>query len=183
MRENHPGWALLRADHAPLVIAFFATAFLDPNRRNLPRRELIDSLEDVLFMVRDQQGDTAFPRSAAEYLDNWAAPEKAWLRKFYIENQDDPIFDLTPTTEDAVRWVQSLQGREFVATQSRLTGIFALLKSLVQGSETGTGQLELRAWAHRECLRVGRRGFSVVQSVRSAFSTLRPTAELSSSAW
>ena len=35
-----------------------------------------------------------------------------------------------------MRWVQSLQGREFVATQSRLTGIFALLKALVQGSET-----------------------------------------------
>lgn len=136
LRANHPGWALLRADHAPLVIAFLAAAFIDPNRRNIARRELIDSLEDVLFMVRDAHDDETFPRSAAEYLDNWAAPERAWLRKFYIEGQDDPIFDLTPTTEDAVRWVASLQGREFVATQSRLTGIFALLKSLVQGSET-----------------------------------------------
>lgn len=136
MRENHPGWALLRADHAPLVIAFFASAFIDPNRRNIPRRELVDALEDVLFAIRDEQDENPFPRSAAEYLDNWAAPEKAWLRKFYTENQDDPIFDLTPSTEDAVRWVQSLQGREFVATQSRLTGIFALLKTLVQGSET-----------------------------------------------
>ena len=136
LRENHPGWALLRADHAPLLVAFFVAAFIEPNRRNIPRRELIDSLEDVLFMVRDAGGNDAFPRSAAEYLDNWAAPEKAWLRKFYLEGQDDPIFDLTPTTEDAVRWVQSLQGREFVATQSRLTGIFALLKTLVQGSET-----------------------------------------------
>lgn len=136
LRENHPGWALLRADHAPLLVAFFAAAFIEPNRRNIARRELIDSLEDVLFMVREGQGEENFPRSAAEYLDNWAAPEKAWLRKFYAAGQDDPIFDLTPTTEDAVRWVQSLQGREFVATQSRLTGIFALLKSLVQGSET-----------------------------------------------
>ncbi len=136
LRANHPGWALLRADHAPLVIAFFAAAFIDPNRRNISRHELVDSLEDVLFMVREGDEGETFPRGAAEYLDNWAAPEKAWLRKFYIEGQDDPIFDLTPTTEDAVRWVQSLQGREFVATQSRLTGIFALLKSLVQGSET-----------------------------------------------
>ncbi|BAS07785.1 uncharacterized protein MSMEG_1279/MSMEI_1241 [Arthrobacter sp. Hiyo4] len=35
-----------------------------------------------------------------------------------------------------VRWVESLSGRDFVATQSRLTSIFAVLKALVQQSET-----------------------------------------------
>jgi hypothetical protein len=35
-----------------------------------------------------------------------------------------------------VRWVESLRGRDFVATQSRLTSIFAVLKALVQQSET-----------------------------------------------
>lgn len=35
-----------------------------------------------------------------------------------------------------MRRVENLQGRAFVATQSRLTSIFAVLKALVQGSET-----------------------------------------------
>ncbi|MDQ0260465.1 hypothetical protein J2W20_002369 [Sinomonas atrocyanea] len=136
LRENHAGWSLLCAQTAPLALTFFMAAFIQPNRRNLGRQELIDSLEDILFRVRESTGDSMFPRPAGEYLDEWANPEKAWLRKYYAEGRDEPVYDLTASTEDVVRWVESLQGREFVATQSRLSGIFALLKSLVQGSET-----------------------------------------------
>jgi hypothetical protein len=75
-------------------------------------------------------------RTAAEYLDEWAAPERAWLRKYYVPGQDEPVYDLTAAAEDVMRWVENLRGRDFVATQSRLTSIFALLKTLVQQSET-----------------------------------------------
>ena len=136
LRENHPGWSLLCAQTAPLALGFFMAAFTTPNRRNLGRQELVDALADVLFRVRASLGEDAFPRPAAEYLDEWASPEKAWLRKYYAEGRDEPVYDLTASTEDVVRWVESLEGREFVATQSRLSGIFALLKALVQGSET-----------------------------------------------
>lgn len=136
LRENHPGWSLLRADTAPLALSFFMAAFTVPNRRNLGRQELIDTLDDVLFRVHESLGESSFPKPAAEYLDDWARPEKAWLRKYYADGRDEPVYDLTAATEDVVRWIEALEGREFVATQSRLTGIFALLKRLVQGSET-----------------------------------------------
>ena len=136
LRENHPGWSLLRADTAPLALSFFMAAFTVPNRRNLGRQELIDTLDDVLFRVHESLGESSFPKPAAEYLDDWAHPEKAWLRKYYADGRDEPVYDLTAATEDVVRWIEALEGREFVATQSRLTGIFALLKRLVQGSET-----------------------------------------------
>ena len=136
LRENHPGWSLLRAHNAPLALAFFMAAFTGPNQRNLGRQQLIDVLDDVLFGVRDALGDDAFPKPGADYLDDWAAPEKAWLRKYYVPGQDEPRYDLTPASEDVVRSVENLQGRAFVATQSRLTSIFAVLKALVQGSET-----------------------------------------------
>lgn len=136
LRENHAGWALLRAQNAPLALHFFMSAFTDPNKRNVVRQQLIDALDDVLFGVRDSHGEDKFPRSASEYLDDWAAPERAWLRKYYVPGEDEPHYDLTPAAEDVVRWVESLRGREFVATQSRLTSIFAVLKTLVQQSET-----------------------------------------------
>lgn len=136
LRENHAGWSLLRAQNAPLALAFFMAAFTGPNQRNLGRQQLIDVLDDVLFGVRDTLGEDTYPKPAAEYLDDWAAPEKAWLRKYYVPGQDEPRYDLTATSEDVVRWVETLQGRAFVATQSRLTSIFAVLKALVQGSET-----------------------------------------------
>ena len=136
LRENHAGWSLLRAQNAPLAISFFMAAFTGPNQRNLGRQQLIDSLDDVLFGLRDAYGEDKFPRQAAEYLDDWAAPERAWLRKYYLQGQDEPRYDLTPAAEDVVRWVESLKGRDFVATQSRLTSIFAVLERLVQQSET-----------------------------------------------
>ena len=111
----------------------FVAAFTGPNQRNLGRQQLIDSLDDVLFGLRDTYGEDKFPREASEYLDDWAAPEKAWLRKYYVPGQDEPRYDLTAAAEDVVRWVESLRGRDFVATQSRLTSIFAVLNSWCSG--------------------------------------------------
>lgn len=136
LRENHAGWSLLRAQNAPLAVSFFMAAFTGPNQRNIGRQQLIDTLDDLLFGLRDAYGEDRFPRPASEYLDEWAAPERAWLRKYYPPGQDEPHYDLTPVAEDVVRWVESLRGRDFVATQSRLTSIFAVLKQLVQQSET-----------------------------------------------
>ncbi|MBT2513401.1 DUF3375 domain-containing protein [Arthrobacter sp. ISL-30] len=136
LRENHAGWSLLRAQNAPLALTFFMAAFTGPNQRNIGRQQLIDILDDVLFGLRDVEGEDKFPRQASEYLDDWAAPEKAWLRKYYVQGQDEPVYDLTPAAEDVIRWVENLRGRDFVATQSRLTSIFAVLKQLVQQSET-----------------------------------------------
>ncbi|GAA1763523.1 DUF3375 domain-containing protein [Pseudarthrobacter sulfonivorans] len=136
LRENHAGWSLLRAQNAPLAVSFFVRAFTGPNQRDIGRQELIDHLDDVLFGLREVFGEDRFPRPAGEYLDEWAAPERAWLRKYYVPGQDEPRYDLTAAAEDVVRWVESLSGRDFVATQSRLTSIFAVLKALVQQSET-----------------------------------------------
>ncbi|MCP8999117.1 DUF3375 domain-containing protein [Pseudarthrobacter sp. RMG13] len=136
LRENHAGWSLLRAQNAPLAVSFFMKAFTGPNQRDIGRQELIDHLDDVLFGLREVFGEDKYPRPAGEYLDEWAAPERAWLRKYYVPGQDEPRYDLTASAEDVVRWVESLSGRDFVATQSRLTSIFAVLKALVQQSET-----------------------------------------------
>ncbi|QOD04429.1 DUF3375 domain-containing protein [Pseudarthrobacter sp. BIM B-2242] len=136
LRENHAGWSLLRAQNAPLAVSFFIKAFTAPNQRDIGRQELIDHLDDLLFGLREVFGEERFPRPAGEYLDEWAAPERAWLRKYYVPGQDEPRYDLTAASEDVVRWVESLSGRDFVATQSRLTSIFAVLKALVQQSET-----------------------------------------------
>lgn len=136
LREDHAGWSLLRAQNAPLALTFFMAAFTGPNQRNLGRQELIDVLDDVLFGLRDSEGEDRFPRPAGEYVDDWAADERQWLRKYYVPGEDEPHYDLTAAAEDVVRWVENLRGRDFVATQSRLTSIFAVLKQLVQQSET-----------------------------------------------
>jgi flagellar motility protein MotE (MotC chaperone) len=135
LRAHHPAWRLLRSDHAPLVASFLHRAFVAPNVRGMAALDLAEALEDELFALRQQLGDDAFPRAALDYLDDWAAPEKGWLRKFYRSGTDEPQFDLTPATEKALAWLEQLTERSFVGTESRLLTLFELLKQMSEGSE------------------------------------------------
>lgn len=136
LRRNHPAWRLLAADSAPLVASFLHQAFVAPNVREFAQADLAEKLEDDLFALRARFGDAAFPRPAAEYLDEWAGSGKGWLRKFYPPGSDEPHFDLTPATERALAWLAALANRAFVGTESRLLTVFELLRQMAQGSQT-----------------------------------------------
>ncbi len=136
LRQNHPAWRLLCAQHAPLVTSFLHRVFVDPNVRNMPQADLVEALEDELFALRQQLGADAFPAGAQSYLNDWAEDSKGWLRKFYPPGTDEPHFDLTPATEKALSWLEGLTEREFVGTESRLLTLFDLLRQMSEGSET-----------------------------------------------
>ena len=136
LRQHHPAWRLLSSPHAPLIASFLHRAFIAPNLRVLPAADLVESLEDELFALREQLGNEAFPRPAADYLNDWAHPDKGWLRKFYRQGSDEACFDLMPATEKAIAWLGSLAERSFVGTESRLLTLFELLRQMSEGSET-----------------------------------------------
>jgi flagellar motility protein MotE (MotC chaperone) len=136
LRAHHPAWRLLRSDHAPLVAGFLHRVFVVPNRRIIAAADLAEALEDELYGLRESLGAEAFPKSALDYLNDWASPEKGWLRKFYRQGSDEPQFDLTPATEKAIAWFGTLTERSFVGTESRLLTLFELLKQISEGSES-----------------------------------------------
>lgn len=136
LRQSHPAWRLLRSDHAPLVASFLHRAFIAPNVRVLSQADLAEALEDELFALRERLGADAYPKSALEYLNDWAANDKGWLRKFYRTGSDEPQFDLTPATEKAIAWLGTLAERAFVGTESRLLTLFELLKQMSLGTES-----------------------------------------------
>jgi hypothetical protein len=136
LRNRHPAWRLLRSDYAPLVASFLHRVFILPNVRVMPEADLAEALEDELYALRQLLGDDAFPKRALDYLNDWASPEKGWLRKYYRQASDEPQFDLTPSTEKAIAWLGTLAERSFVGTESRLLTLFELLKQMSEGSET-----------------------------------------------
>ena len=148
LRKTHSGWRLLAAEHAPLIVSFLSASFTTSNVRTLAQGELVARLEDHLFQLRERKGNEAFPRAAAEYLDEWAADKHGWLRKYYPSQGDEPHFDLTPATEKAIEWITSLRRRPFIGTESRLMTVFALLRELSEGTqldvETRIAELERR---------------------------------------
>lgn len=135
LRDRHPAWRLLASPHAPLVASFMHRVFVAPNVRVMSEADLAEALEDELFALREQLGPDAYPKGAPEYLNDWAAPDKGWLRKFYKPGTDEAQFDLTPATEKAIAWLLSLTERPFVGTESRLLTVFALLEQISAGTE------------------------------------------------
>jgi len=141
LRDNSPAWRLLRADHAPLVLSFLHQVFVEQNVRSIPAAELASRLADELYALNERDGEPMrFPRPARAYLDDWAAPEAGWLRKYYPDGTDEPHLDATPAVEKALQWVGGLKEREFVGTESRLNTVIDLLRQIVFGTETDPEQ-------------------------------------------
>ena len=136
LRSQSAAWKLLRADNAPLVLSFLGRIFVDENVRSVSGPELASRLDDELLTLNQQLGEGTFPKPARAYLDDWAAPDVGWLRKYYPPGSDEPHFDATPAVERALSWVKGLQVGSFVGTESRLNMIFALLQEMVFGAET-----------------------------------------------
>lgn len=136
LRSHHPAWRLLRSDHAALVASFLHRVFVAPNVRVMAAADMAELLEDELYALRERLGPEAFPKSALDYLNDWASAEKGWLRKFYGQGSDELQFDLTPAIEKVIAWLGTLTERSFVGTESRLLTMFELLKQMSEGRES-----------------------------------------------
>ncbi|HTD75553.1 MAG TPA: DUF3375 family protein [Steroidobacteraceae bacterium] len=134
LRQVHPAWRILVADHAPLVLSFLTLALIQPNRRAIPAPEIAAHLDAYLDHLRETYPER-YPRSARDYLEDWAAPNRAYLRKYYPKSGPDAEFDLTPATEKAIEWLQTLAPQQFIGTESRLLTLFQLLRDLAVGAQ------------------------------------------------
>ena len=67
LRQHHPAWRLLRADNAPLIISFLQQTFVAPNLRSLEQTTLASKLDDLIYSLHQNFGETLFPRAASAY--------------------------------------------------------------------------------------------------------------------
>jgi flagellar motility protein MotE (MotC chaperone) len=136
LRSHHPAWRMLASPHAVLAASFLHRAFVVPNVRTIPSADLAEALEDQLYALRASFGHERFPKPAIDYLNDWAASDKGWLRKFYKSGTDEAQFDITPSTAKAIAWLETLADQGFIGTESRLLTLFDLLRQMSEGSET-----------------------------------------------
>lgn len=148
LREKHPAWRLLRAGNAVLVLSFLGEFFVEGNRGACPASDVADALDDRLYALNSvDDGPARYPKDPRAYLEDWAATEAAFLRRFYPAGDDEVHYEVTPAFEKAYGWVVGLQGRSFVGTESRLHTVVELLRQIVHGTEV---QSEVRlAELHR----------------------------------
>lgn len=129
LKQEHAALRLLNADTAPLVISFLHQIFIVPNRRAISYSELLSLLEDYLYHLGH------YPRSAKEYLNEWTSHETPYLRKYYPRHSDEPEIDLMPAVEKVIEWLQGLEQKQFVGTESRLLTLFQILEDTVKNTE------------------------------------------------
>jgi hypothetical protein len=125
--RNDKTLQLLRADHFPLLVGFFYLAFKQQDRIFYLQSELQGLLGDYLYGLEKLNIDE-YNKTPLEYLSKWA--QQGYLRRYY-ETADEPLYELSPSTENALKWLEDLNKQQFVGTYSRLLQFFHLLQQIV----------------------------------------------------
>jgi len=107
-QDSH-SWKLLRANNAPIILAFIADLFADETEIPFGRARIALDLE--LEKCREQ-GIWETESSASSYLNQWI--QNGWLREM------DDLLTKTDASEIALRFCQNLDQRETGTTASHL---------------------------------------------------------------
>lgn len=133
LRERHPAWRLLRAGNATLILSFLGEYFVEGNRGACSASEVAGALDEHLYALN--ANEVRYPKEPRAYLEDWAATDAGYLRRFYPPGDDEVHYEVTPAFEKSYAWVLNLRGRSFVGTESRLHTVVELLRQIVHGTE------------------------------------------------
>lgn len=128
--RNDKTLQLLRAEHFPLLVSFFHLAFKQQDRISYVQAELQSLLGDFIYSL-ERQGINDYKKDPVDYLQVWA--QQGYLRRYY-EEADDPVYELSPATENALKWLEDLNKQQFIGTHSRLLQFFTLLQQIVNAT-------------------------------------------------
>lgn len=125
--RNDKTLQILRAEHFPLLVSFFHLAFKQLEKQTYTQSALISLLGDFFFSL-ERQGIKDYSQQPIDYLQKWA--QQGYMRRYY-ETTDEPVYELSPASVNALRWLEDLNKQQFVGTHSRLLQFFSLLQQIV----------------------------------------------------
>jgi hypothetical protein len=139
--ETSPAVQIIRMRNAHWVIPFLFKAFKTENILSLPEQVLINGLAEELRNHTEGTEDLEEARiefgedeesRARKYLLNWV--QKRLLQDF-PDNDAVTQYQLSAHTEKLFQWLQSLEKRQFVGTESRFRFLFQTLREMVEYTE------------------------------------------------
>lgn len=133
--ETSPAIRLLRSPNAPFIVDFLDQQFKHAGRIAVPHGELLTAL--ILYQDDLQESyPGTFAAKADSYLAEWCSRDIRWLQRFLEAGCGEPLYQLTPHTEDVFVFLDRVLERDlgFVGTESRLKLIIDTLSDLVIGS-------------------------------------------------
>jgi hypothetical protein len=140
---------ILRAKSAPLMLSFFYRIFREGHITTVSHTELRNKLEgyleDLEYEEKDDELDATslfddYSVKATQYIEKWS--NAGFLRK-YPNDEGEDLHELTSDTQKVMKWIDDLEQREFVGTNSRFKDIFFKLQKMVeQGNENPEQRIE-----------------------------------------
>ena len=130
---------LFRSDHAPLILAFFSGLSREDKVLVLTESDLIERLYNFLEYIDFLEVSDSHENTQLSYFESKAGQLiKRWTDQGYLRNdldlQGTVLYELTPESEKALQWLDTLQKREFVGTESRMKDIINRLRDLVENT-------------------------------------------------
>jgi hypothetical protein len=86
----------------PFIIDWLDRQFKQAGRIAVPHSDLLAALAEYQEELRETDPDQLIAKPEA-YLSDWSGPDKLWLRRFLEAGRDEPVYQLTPATEDVFR--------------------------------------------------------------------------------
>jgi hypothetical protein len=133
--ETSPAMRLLRSSNAAYILDFLYTQFKTSDRITMLMSELHAALADYQDRLHETH-PTAMTDKPDVYLSTWCAGDTRWLHRFLEAGRNEPIYQLTPHTEDVFAFLDRVlqQDLGFVGTESRLRLIITTLADLTAGA-------------------------------------------------
>jgi len=133
--ETSPALRLLRSPNFPFIVDFLDQQFKRPGRIAIPHSELLVALAGYQEQHHEVYPD-ALRDKPETYLSGWCSSESRWLHRFLEAGRNEPVFQLTPHTEDVFTFLDRVleQDLGFIGTESRLRLVIETLADLVVGA-------------------------------------------------
>ncbi len=128
LQEHNRTLKLLKSDNFAFTLSFFYFTFVKNKKITLQHSEILSYLDDYLYTLNDTYSN-AYPKEAKAYLDDFVSEKNGYLRKYH-DSADEALYELTPSTQKALEFVESLEKKEFVGSRSKFNIIFELLEEL-----------------------------------------------------
>ncbi len=129
---HSPMTRLLRADHAPYLLAFFFQTFKVQHRVEIEQDRFLALLRDFQEDLAES-GQEVLTRPADHYLSEWVGENARFLRRFLAPDENLWMIELQPETEDALYFIESVIERQnrALGTESRMQMIVEAVRELV----------------------------------------------------
>jgi Protein of unknown function (DUF3375) len=145
--EQSPAIMLLRSDHAGFIIGFFQSVFGETQRFQIGYNELATALGQY-----NEANGSPLTRRPSDYIETWADEKHRFLRKYYIDGNDEPQTELSYEVSSIMSWLHRQEAQDFVGTESRVSSLFQMIDKLASYSDTDPKTRIAKLQKEREAL-------------------------------